>query len=148
MFSLSNTLIKPSRTLLFFFCGVHLLALVSISVLTIDWFAKLISYLIVVLIFALNFSERVLLTSPHSVEALTWNVEERSMYLRLKNDQVLYVLELRQRIITPFMVCLLVEVEGRYFPLPIVVFHDSSNEVEFRRLKVLAHYGKVRSEDL
>ncbi len=70
------------------------------------------------------------------------------MQIRLKNDQVLYATEFKQRVVTPLMVCLLVEVEERYFPLSVVIFRDSCSEIEFRRLRVLAFHGKVRLDAL
>ena len=148
MFSLSNTQIRPSRTLLFIYCGVHLLALLSVSILTLDWFTQLICILVITAIFFLYLSESVLLSSQQSVSALSWSAEERSMQIRLKNDQLLYATELKQRVVTPLMVCLLVQVEERYFPLPVVIFRDSCSEIEFRRLRVLAFHGKIRIDDL
>ena len=148
MFSLSNTPIKPSRTLLFIYCGVHLLALLSVSILALDWFTQLICLLVVIAIFFFNLSESVLLSSPQSITAFSWSAEERSMQIRLKNDQNLYVTELKQRVVTPLMVCLIVEVEERYLPQSIVIFRDSCSEIEFRRLRVLAFHGKVRLDSL
>ena len=143
MFSLSNLHIGQSRTLLYIYSGVHLLALYAVFISSLPPFHTLLFFTFV-LLSMLNFlSLQRPLSACSSIVSINWSAEQASMQLIQGNGVRLEVFRLKQKAVTPFMVCLLCEVEERFFPVPVIVFRDACTVQEFRRLRVLALHASV-----
>ena len=146
MFNLVNCPIQPSRTLLLLYLGVHLLALIYVSGLDVELFVKLVLSGLTTLIFLHSFSVRVLLRSPDAVTALTWLPDDKVLRLQLGGFEWVQVTAIRQKVVTPVCVYMLLDVEERMFPIPVTLFADSSSKADFRRLKVLVGFATLNAE--
>lgn len=143
MFSLSNCALKPSRTLILFYIGVHLLALFSVFKLDAETFTKIVSVVLIMLVFYCTYWRYISFMSPLSITHFTWLADDKVLRLTLRNGASLEACSVQQRLVLPFMVYLLVEVEERLGLQPVIIFHDSCRQDSFRRLKVLANFAVV-----
>jgi len=147
VFSLSNLPIGQSRTLLYIYGGVHLLALYSISLASIPTFHQYLSCVFLLISLFYVTCNRADLCGCGSIEAISWDVDQKRLQLRQKGGVKLEVCRVKRRAVMPFMVCLLCEVEERFFPIPVVVFRDACLPQDFRRLRVLALHGALGDDD-
>lgn len=145
MFSLVNCPVKPSRTLAFFYAGVHLLALLYIFSLDVELFVSAILLCSIALIFLYFLPSSVLLSSADAVTALTWQADDKSLQLQLGGVQWVNVVAIRQKVVTPVFIYMLVDVEERMLAIPVVFYLDSCSGDSFRRLKVLVKFATLNS---
>ena len=144
MFSLNNCSLRMSRTLSYLYDGVHLLCFAAVAVSVIPLSFKVLSTVFLLSIF-LGFRRQIVLqTLPVSITAITWNAEVASMRLQLVNGSDLTVVRIKQKVVLPFVVCLLCDVEERFYAQPVVVFSDACSEGDFRRLRVLSLHASTQ----
>jgi len=147
VFSLSNLPIGQSRTLLYIYGGVHLLALYSIYLASLPAFHQYLSYAFLLISLLYMFCNRADLGGCGSIEAVSWDADQGRLQLRQKGGVKLEVCRVKRRAVMPFMVCLLCEVEERFFPIAVVIFRDACPPQDFRRLRVLALHGALDADD-
>lgn len=147
MFSLNSLIIQPSRTLLYLYNGVHILALFSVFYSSIPFFAQSVISMLVFVSFLFNYKTLITLRASWSITLLSWNPETCSMCLEQFDGTRLDVVALKQVTVLPFVVCLFCRVEERYFEIPIFIFTDSCSKEDFRRLRVLALHSSVSNDD-
>lgn len=143
MFNLVDCSINISRTLMFIHIGVHLLALVSVIQTDVEVFVKIVCSLLIVLIFKSSYQQYVSLSSPESVVSLTWLPNSKVCKLKLLCGSCLEVNSIHQRLVLPFMIFILANVDNRLGKMPVLVFLDSCDKESFRRLKVLVSFSHV-----
>lgn len=143
MFSLNSLIIRPSRTLLCLYNGVHILALFSVFYSSIPVFTQSIISMLILVSFLFNYKTLITLNALWSITSLSWNSDTRSMWLEQFDGTRLDVVELKQVNVLPFVVCLFCRVEERYFDIPVFIFMDSCSKENFRKLRVLALHSCV-----
>lgn len=144
MFSLNNCSLRMSRTLSYLYDGVHLLCFAAVAVSVIPLTYKVFCTAFLLAIF-LGFRRQIVLQNlPVSITAITWNAEVASMRLQLINGSDLTVVRIKQKVVLPFVVCLLCDVEERLYAQPVIVFSDACSEGDFRRLRVLSLHASTQ----
>ncbi|MGH1462051.1 MAG: protein YgfX [Neptuniibacter sp.] len=125
--------------------GAHFLTCYAVFIANLEIFTKVVCLAIIVLVFFFSFLEKALLCSSQSVVSFTWS-QDGTLRLYLKNGESLNVVDIRQRVVLPFMVIIKVDLENRLLSLPLTVFYDSCSQNSFRRLKVLANFSTVKED--
>ncbi|WP_415899015.1 protein YgfX [Neptuniibacter sp. QD48_11] len=143
MFSLNNEPISPSCTLLVIYSGVHLSACFALFYSAIPLHIAVLATLALLCSFLFYLNERVLLTSPLSIVAITWNGEEGVISLLQRNQQRIDVTRIKQKVITPFVIVMLCNSDSRFYTIPVVIMRQSFNENAFRRLRILLLYSPL-----
>jgi len=141
VFSLSNAVIKPSRTLLFIYGGVHLLACYSLFYAAIPVVISVFGSVLVLASFAFFIKERVLLASAQAIVAFSWDCETNRIILKQKDNELLYVTSIKRKVVTPWFILIECRIEQRFFPIPVICMWDGFCSENFRRLRVLLFYA-------
>ena len=145
MFNLNNTPLKPSKILLCIYTAGHVCALLALFSAHLETFALLICSLLVCASFAFNLREKVLLSAPLSIVSISWDADDKRMKLQQKNNQILEVEKITQRLSHTYGVYLVLQVPERFFPVTLLVLSDGINQADFRRLRVLVDYAQVEA---
>ena len=143
MFNLVDCSLKPSRTLMVVYIGVHLLALLSVMRMDVGVFIQTVCSLLIVLIFISSYQRYISLNSESSIIALTWLPETKTLHLKLFSGTHLDACSIQQRLVLPFVVYILVEVDSRLELQPVIIFRDSCDKETFRRLRVLTSLSVI-----
>lgn len=136
MFSLNNTLLKPSRILLICFSGVHVAAFLSVLKVNLSSLTTTLALLFVTIHFLAYYRSYISLTADCSILRVYWNVDAEMLRFQQRDGEWLDVKSFRQMTVLPFAVFLRVDVEQRYLPVFLMIFCDACNKQDFRRLRV------------
>lgn len=136
MFSLNNTLLKPSRILLIGFSGVHVAAFLSVSIVDLSALVTTLYVLFISFHCLLFYRPYISLSADCSIVRVYWDVDSEMLRFQQRNGEWLDVESFRQQAVLPFAVLLRVNVEQRYLPLFVIICSDACNKQDFRRLRV------------
>ncbi|WP_432470785.1 hypothetical protein [Amphritea sp. HPY] len=81
------------------------------------------------------------LRTTSSVIALRWLAEAKLLNIQFYNGQWDRVIAIEQRFICPVLIALKVRTSKRLLPVLVLVWWDSVDRQQFRRLKVLARFS-------
>lgn len=121
-----------------------MLCFAAVAVSVIPFSYKVLSTVLLLAIFVGFRRQLVLQNLPVSITAITWNAEVASMRLQLINGSDLTVVRIKQKVVLPFAVCLLCDVEERLYAQPVIVFSDACSKGDFRRLRVLSLHASTQ----
>ena len=143
MFSLSNTQLKESKTLLAFFILIHLIALAAVWVSAVPLFIKILFSFLIILSFVWSYLDKLSFRSPTAIIRISWDANTRQMLVIQNNGEKLAVEKITERMVFPLGVYLKLKLPDRLMSYPLLILYDSCSRQDYRRLKVLVKLAKV-----
>lgn len=127
------------------FTGLSLIVLTaavgSVLISGLPLFSQFVLLLFLLLLAVYFLTTYLFLTAGSSVIALRWLTENRSLSIQFHDRQWDSVTVIEERFICPILVALKVKTAKRLLPVLVLVWRDSVDRQQFRRLKVLARFS-------
>lgn len=123
------------------FLIVLMVAVCSVLICGLPLFSRLVLLSFLLLLAAYFLTSYLFLKSASSVIALRWLAETKLLNVRFYDGQWDRVTLIEQRFICPILVTLKVKTSKRLLPVLVLVWWDSVDRQQFRRIKVLARFS-------
>lgn len=104
-------------------------------------FSQFVLLLFLLLLAVYFLTSYLFLRTASSVIALRWLAEAKLLNVQFYNGQWDRVTVIEQRFICPILIALKVKTSKRLLPVLVLVWWDSVDRQQFRRLKVLARFS-------
>ncbi len=141
MFSPSEIRLSPSRFLLIYLAGSHLLAALITVRLSLEPLPGGLLLLLLLGSFWRLWRRAYAQSEPDSVTALRWDADRRRLSLCLQAGGWHRAERIQSAVALPWVVVLVVRLRRRYLPQAVVVMRDATDADSFRRLRVLVNFA-------